>query len=205
MLYTPNVNLSSGTQNGFVGTVGGIFLTTYSFYPQVNWLGYYDQNGDGLVNSHLVTLWDNNTQSVIASATVPAGTTAPLINGYRWVQLPSTITLNYGSYYVIGAQADGVDLWGDFISNNAPDNGNNGQITWNSQYVQLGSGWEFTRAGRYDSAANYPAEPPNQAGSDGIYPVANLGYNLVVPEPTAASLCVLGLGALFVSARRRPH
>jgi len=58
-------------------TVGGIFLTTYSFYPQVNWLGYYDQNGDGLANSHLVTLWDNNTQGIIATAIVPAGTTAP--------------------------------------------------------------------------------------------------------------------------------
>ncbi len=169
----------------------------------MNWLGYYDQNGDGLANSHVVTLWDNSNQSVIASATVPAGTGAPLINGYRWVQLPSTIQLNYGSYYVIGAQTDGVDLWGDFISNNAPDNGNNGQITWNSQYVQLGSGWEFSRAGRYDSAANYPGEPPNQVGSDGIYPVANLGYNLVVPEPATASLLVLGFGALFISARRR--
>jgi len=203
MLYTPNINLSSGPQNGFAGTVGGIFLTTYSFYPQVNWLGYYDQNGDGLANSHVVTLWDNSTQSILASATVPAGTAAPLINGYRWVQLPSTIQLNYGSYYVIGAQIDGVDLWGDFISNNAPDNGDNGQITWNSQYVQLGAGWEFSRAGRYDSAANYPAEPPNQSGSDGIYPVANLGYNLVVPEPATASLFVLGFGALFISARRR--
>jgi len=104
MLYSPNVNLSAGSQNGFVGTVGGIFLTTYSFYPQVNWLGYYDANGDGLANSHVVTLWDNSTQNVIASATVPAGTAAPLINGYRWVQLPSTVNLNYGSYYVIGAQ-----------------------------------------------------------------------------------------------------
>ena len=65
VLFNPNVDLSAGTQNGFVGTVGGIFLTTYSFYPQVNWLGYYDQNGDGLVNSHLVTLWDNNSQAII--------------------------------------------------------------------------------------------------------------------------------------------
>src|SRR5437899_4330644 len=203
MLYTPNINLSSGPQNGFAGTVGGIFLTTYSFYPQVNWLGYYDENGDGLANSHVVTLWDNSTQGIIATAVVPAGTVAPLVNGYRWAPLSSTLTLNYGSYYVIGAQTDGVDPWGDLIANNSPDNGNNGQITWNSQYVQLGSGWEFTRAGRYDFASNYPAEPPNQSGSDGIYPVANLGYNLVVPEPATASLFVVGVGALFISARRR--
>jgi hypothetical protein len=204
MLYAPNVNLSSGPQNGFVGTVGGIFLTSYSYYPQVNWLGYYDQNGDGLANSHVVTLWDNGNQSIIATATVPAGTAAPLLNGYRWVQLASTVTLNYGSYYVIGAQTDGVDLWGDLIANNSPDNGNNGQITWEPQYVQLGSGWEFTRAGRYDSAGNYPMEPPNQSGSDAIYPVANLGYNLsVVPEPTTLSLIGLAAGALLMIRRSR--
>ncbi len=202
MLYSPNVDLSAGPQNTFAGTVGGIFLTTYSFYPQVNWLGYYDKNGDGLTGSHLLTLWDNSTQAIIASATVPAGTSAPLINGYRWVQLSSTVTLNYGSYYVIGAQTDGVDLWGDIIGNNSPDNGNNGQITWNSDYVQLGSGWEFTRAGRYDFSGNYPSEPPNQVGSDALYPVANLGYNLTpVPEPSM--LTMLGLGALALLAQRR--
>jgi len=203
MLYTPNVSLSSGPQNTFAGTVGGIFLTTYSFYPQVNWLGYYDQNGDGLANSHVVTLWDNNTQTIVASATVAAGTAAPLINGYRWVQLASTVTLNYGSYYVIGAQTDGVDLWGDLIANNSPDNGNNGQISWNSQYVQLGSGWEFTRAGRYDSAGNYPAEPPNQSGSNAIYPVANLGYNLAVPEPSSLAFFGLSAAAFVISRHRR--
>ena len=201
-LYSPNVNLNSGTQNGFVGTVGGIFLTTYSFYPQVNWLGYYDSNGDGLANSHLITLWDNTSQAIIASATVPAGTAAPLVNGYRWVELPSTVQLNYGSYYVIGAQTDGVDLWGDIIVNNSPDNGNNGQITWNSDYVQLGSGWEFTRAGRYDSAGNYQGEPPNQSGSDAIYPVANLGFN-VVPEPATATLVGLGVAALIGLRRKQ--
>src|SRR5258706_668698 len=81
MLYTPNVSLSSGQQNTFAGTVGGIFLTTYSFYPQVNWLGYYPQNGFGLEHSHLVTLCDNNTQAIIANAIVPGGTAAPLVNG----------------------------------------------------------------------------------------------------------------------------
>jgi len=196
VLYTPNVDLTQGTQNGFVGTVGGIFLTSYSYYPQVNWLGYADPKGTGLVHSHLVTLWDNNTQGIIASATVPAGTAAPLIDGYRWVQLPSTVQLNYGSYYVIGAHTDGVDNWGDIISNPSPDNnGSSGQISWDSQYVQVGPGWEFSRAGRYDSAGNYPGEPANQSsGSDGIYPAANLGYNLTIaPEP--ASLWVLCMGA----------
>lgn len=202
MLYNPNVDLTTLTQNSFVGTVGGIFLTSYSYYPQLNYLGYADPTGAPLVDSHLVTLWDNSTGNVIASATVPAGTAAPLIDGYRWVQLSSTVTLNYGSYYVIGAQTDGVDLWGDLISNTAPDNGNNGQITWNPEYVQLGSGWEFSRAGRYDSGSDYPNEPPYQTSAqDSIYPAANLGYN-VVPVPEPASLGLAGIGVTLAAAFR---
>jgi len=206
ILYTPKVDVTSLAQNSFAGTVGGIFLTTYSYYPQVNYLGYADPTGAALVNSHVVTLWDNSSGAVIASATVPAGTAAPLIDGFRWVQLSSTVTLNYGSYYVIGAQTYGVDLWGDLINNTAVDNGNNGQISWSSQYVQLGSGWEFTRAGRYDSAADYPGEPPYQTSvSDSIYPAANLGYN-IVPVPEPATLTIAGIGAawlLGVVAKRK--
>ncbi len=114
------------------------------------------------------------------------------------------MTLNYGSYYVMGAQTDGVDLWGDIIANNSPDNGNNGQITWNSDCVQLGSGWEFTRAGRYDFTGNYPSEPPNQVGSDAIYPVANLGYNVAtVPEPAILTFFGLSGAAFLISTCRR--
>lgn len=198
ILYTPNVDLTTLSQNTFAGTVGGIFLTSTSTSSEVNYLGYADPTGAPLAVSHLVTLWDNSTGNVIASATVAAGTTDPLIDGYRWVQLTSTVTLNPNSYYVIGAQVDGVhDLWGDLISNSSPDNGNNGQITWNSQYVQATPGYEFSRAGRYDSAANYPNELANQTSlSDSIYPAANLGFD-VVPEPGTLSLAVIG-GALFV-------
>ncbi len=203
ILYSPIVNVTTLSQNSFVGTVGGIFLTTYSYYPQVNYLGYADPTGAPLQNSHLVTLWDNSSGAAIASATVPAGNAAPLIDGYRWVSLASTVQLNYGSYYVVGAQTDGVDLWGDLISNNSPDNGNNGQINWSDQYVQLTSGYEFTRAGRYDSAGNYPAEPPNQtSASDSIYPAANLGFDLpMIPEPGTFSLVVMG-AAILIGLRK---
>jgi hypothetical protein len=205
VLYTANVDLTTLSQNSFVGTVGGIFLTSYSYYPELNYLGYADPTGAPLQDSHLVTLWDNSTGNIIASATVAAGNAAPLIDGYRWVQLSSTVNLNYGHYYVIGAQTDGTDLWGDLISNNSPDNGSNGQINWNPEYVQLGSGWEFTRAGRYDSGSDYPTEPPNQTSlQDSIYPAANMGFDLEpVPEPGTLAIAGIGSALLFGFSRAR--
>jgi hypothetical protein len=197
MLFNPTVDLSAGAQNGFVGTVGGVFHTTYSYWPDVNWLGYYDKDGDGLVNSHVVSLWDGAT--VVAQVTIPAGTSAPLVNGYRWAPLASTVGLWYGHWYVIGAQVDGVDTWGDLITK-----GNN-QVAWNPQYLEVSSGWEFSRAGRYDGPETWPNPPANQTSAqDSIYPVANMGYNIaVVPEPGNVALFGVGLVVCWAAVRRR--
>jgi hypothetical protein len=205
VLYTPNVALSSLTQNSFVGTVGGIFLTSYNYYPVVNCLGYADPTGAPLASSHVVTLWDDSTKAVLGSATVPAGTTAPLVDGYRWVMLSTPINLTYNHYYAIGAATDGVDLWGDLISNNSPDSGNNGQITWSPQYTATTPGYEFSRVGLYDSASNYPNEPAGRTSvTDSIYPAPNLGYNVIpVPEPASLTLLGMTMTALCLSKRKR--
>ena len=221
ILYLPNVNLTTLSQNNFTGTVGGIFYTPYYYNVSFNWLGYADPAGAPLQISHTVTLWDNNTGNVVASAVVPAGDTQ-IYDGYAWVQLPSTVTLSYQSYYVIGASVvGGVDPWGDLISNpfsnTSPDNGNSGQITWNVEngswsgdangpFVQAGGGWEFTRGGRYDSASDYPGEPPNQTSAqDSIYPAPNMAYDLPIapaPEPTSVGLVAFGAALLLGLSRK---
>lgn len=198
MLFNPTGNLSTGTQNPHVGVVGGIFLSTYSTWPAVNWLGYYDKDGDGLQNSHEVSLWiqggaGGSSATPVVSVTIPAGTAAPLVNGYRWVQLPSEVGLWYGSWYVLAATTDGVDTWGDLIDADA------GQMIWDTDYVGSNEAW--TRAGRYDWSWTWPNPPSGQSGDNAIYPAANMGYNIVVPEPTSLSL--LGLGAVAVWHRTR--
>ncbi len=198
MLFNPTVDLSTGIQNSYVGVAGGVFLSTYSTWPAVNWLGYYDKDGDGLQNSHEVALWlqggpGGSYSTPVASVTIPAGTAAPLINGYRWAQLATPVDMWYGSWYVIAATTDGVDTWGDLIDADA------GQLTWDSNYVGSNEAW--TRAGRYDWPWTWPNPPTGQSGDNAIYPVANMGYNLVVPEPTSLSL--LGLGTLVIWCHNR--
>lgn len=75
-------------------------------------LGVYDSNGDGLVNSHPIGLWrniDNIHGELLDSAIVPAGTDAPLIDGYRWVSISPIKISSWPSGYMIGAQYSAGD------------------------------------------------------------------------------------------------
>ena len=83
----------------------------------VNALGFWDESETGLQESHIVALYQyagsGSAYNLMAWVTVPAGTVAPLIGGYRWVGIPS---LNLpdngqdGNYYIILA-SQGEDDW----------------------------------------------------------------------------------------------
>jgi len=224
MMYQPNVNLTSGNQNGFTGIVGAQFLAPYYFNTSVNYLGYADPNDVALTDSHTVSLWDING-NLIASGVVSAGTPTLWEGGYAWVPI-STVTLSANNYYEVGATVTGgVDQWGDLISNSSPDSGNNGQITWNvspngygpynygqgyGPFVQATPGYEFSRVGMYDGNS---ADAGNTVSTsdfgytsaqDSIYPAPNLGYNIQpVPEPTALSIAGAGAFLLLGSKLKR--
>src|SRR5260221_14034415 len=57
MLYQPNVDLTSLSQNQFSGIVGGQIITPYYNNVSVNYLGYADPLGAALTSSHTITIW----------------------------------------------------------------------------------------------------------------------------------------------------
>lgn len=98
----------------------------YEFYAPVagtsiNALGYWDASGTGLLAPHTVSVYKysggGSSYNLVVTATIPAGTNAPLINGYRWVSIPTTALPNNGQgggYYAVLAEHN-LDTWADTV------------------------------------------------------------------------------------------
>jgi lysophospholipase L1-like esterase len=84
-------------------------------------LGVWDEGADGLHAAHTVTLFSLDELGNDAQATpvpggsvqVPAGSDAPLADGFRFAALPTPLALAQGSYAVIAYGLDGDDPYGD--------------------------------------------------------------------------------------------
>ena len=91
-------------------------------------LGAFDWQGDGLNAAHVVTLFHN--EAAIASVTVPAGTSVPLVSGYRFMPLASPVYLSAGTYAVISYQMNGANAGNDpYGENNASGFNGGGNVS----------------------------------------------------------------------------
>jgi len=92
-----------------LGSVGHVYYApgnlgwefTLNSDVTVTQLGFYDKDQDGLVQAHMVGIWDTS-ENLLISGTVPGGTSAPLLNGFRY-QAITPATLASGGTYIIGA------------------------------------------------------------------------------------------------------
>jgi Domain of unknown function (DUF4082) len=64
-------------------------------------LSVWDFGGDGLAEAHTVGLW-SPSGTLLASVLVPAGTSASLLDGFRYVDI-ADVALDVGTGYVVGA------------------------------------------------------------------------------------------------------
>jgi hypothetical protein len=127
-------------------------FVTGSNPPTITALGFIDLNnsnpatdpdGDGLLESHRVTLWSDSDGSKVTEVTVPAGTAGHLIDGFRYTEIPEgAITLAPNTAYVVSTDIAVLDPWlneeylipnADFIDENVDDS-----TTWEGRWGTQG-------------------------------------------------------------------
>ena len=186
---------------GDLFTFGDNALAGYSFTVgnqplKVTGLAILDQQldgiGQGLFEDHQVGLWDDGG-TLLGSVIVPAGTVAPLVNGFRFVDLDSPILLATGKTYVLAATYptglgtnEATDLWRRNLSAEMD--------TIISPFVTYGTG-------RFGSGFDFPVGTDDVAGIVG----PNMEFR-AVPEPASLSMLTLGgVGLIGCSLRGRKH
>ncbi len=145
-------------RNDFTGNLGMRFRVDEPV--SVSELAYYDHLYDGLAAPHTVRVYESNddgsTGTVIATATIPAGTAAQLSDGFRWVDLPTPVTLSPQTgtdWYVLAAtvaNGDGDSWYGQGATG----------FTYNS-FIDTAAGWQACWASNPGSFPDTNAPVPD--------------------------------------------
>ncbi len=163
------------------------FIFTAEQNVALTGLGFHDDQLNGLNQAHDVALY-SIAGTVLAMATVAAGTSAPLIGEYRYATLGSSFMLQSGTQYVLAAHTDSTD--GYRYATVPP-------ATLNvSPLITIGA-----QAGVYNYGPSL-AFPQFHAGYD-IYATPNLLLAGPVPEPGTWALMLAGLAGVAGLAHRR--
>lgn len=150
-------------------------------------LGFFDQNQDGLENSHMVGIYDQ-AHTLLGSVTVKAGTASTLHDGARWEQLNSPIALSANTMYMLAAT---------FLDTGDKANiSTKAQVTLDPNFTLALSGFTY----KPGATLNYPSTPGGLIGSYAF------GANMEVvaaPEPSQwAMMGVVVMGITGYAARR---
>ncbi len=152
-------------------------------------LGVFDNGGDGLAISHDVGIFNETTEALVGSTTVPAGTGGTLIDGFRYESVSPFSLIQGDSYVIVMTMPQGNT---DYQTIEATSETTASQITY------------VTSAFDSSSTLVFPPTSGNGSYAPGLFgPNFTFASTAVTPEPT--SIVLLGTGVLSMAgfARRR--
>ncbi len=170
MAAAANAQESALIFDNFTGTVGGVNNQCvgwqFDVVAEVTVIGlsWADLEGDGLVRDHPVGIWDP-AGTLLASIRIPAGTSAPLMDQFRWVEI-TPITLQPGVGYIVGGET--FSLPNDpFRWNVASQTTHPSIVFFDATFSAIGSG--LVRPASFSSAVNGFYGPSFVIGEGGCY------------------------------------
>jgi hypothetical protein len=188
---TPALTFTTAPTSSGAFVIGWQFTTNVAV--TVSSLGNFDNNNDGLVESHTVGIY-NSVGTLLVSAIVPAGTAGTLISGFRYTSI-SPFVLASGQSYTIAA-TNVNEIWSYGL-------GATGVVVNPAINVPANSGVFNANGG---ATLAFPTTKPNQpTGYQFITGPDFLIGAATVPEPGSVALLVgTGTtGALFLLRRRK--
>jgi hypothetical protein len=174
---------------GSFGTVAGASTRGWQFQVNapitVSKLGLWDRNGDGLPSAHAIGIFSSSS-TLLATATIPAGTAAPIegptlsAGGFRYTALASPVALAAGTYRIGAFYEIGGDEWQYNTVRTTPS-----QITYDGGRIVFGSSL---------------ADPTDMTmTSNGIF---GPNFQFDVPEPASGIAVVLAAATAACNSRR---
>ena len=186
--YTATEN--SDTDYQFAdATIGFSFQSSQDIF--VTSLGVFDSNSLGLIDAHDVGIW-TDTGTLLSSTTVASGTTAELIDGFRYSDI-TTLKLFANETYIVAA------TFFDKIGVNNDAYLYEPSISTATEITMLYPSQNISASGETLTFPNYYSNPALAA--------ANFQFDLtnpsVVPVPAAAWLFGSALLGFFGFSRRK--
>lgn len=148
-------------------------------------LGVFDNGDDGLSVSHAVGIFDQSSQALLGSATVPAGG-GSLIGDFRYVDV-SSFSLAQGASYVIAMTMP---------------SGNSDFQTIDNTSVATASQISFVSSA-FDSGSTLAFPTTDASFNDGMFGPNFTFTASTTPEPSFYVVLGLGLTGLVYAVRRR--
>ena len=181
-----------------VNRVIGWDFTTGATPLYLTSLSFFDEGQDGLLVPHTVGLYHTTFTVLLAAATIPSGTAAPLDGFFRTVAITPLLLPPNTTFTVAGTWPGNSDPW--VWDDNVLGVAMNGIVT----DPNITTGTAPARFNDTTATLTFPANPItnlNPTDPRNWFVGPNVGVS-TVPEPTSALLLLSGAAAFL---RRRPR